>query len=57
MATGGATPGAWVHFELRFENQGAEAATVLEPLLVNGRKVVDYQVGTEEPRFYPSTNG
>jgi murein DD-endopeptidase MepM/ murein hydrolase activator NlpD len=56
MGAGGATPEAWVHFELRFENQGAEAAAVLEALLVDGRKLIDYQVGTEEPRFYPSTN-
>lgn len=56
MAPSGNQPGPWVHFELRFENRGAEAAAVLEGLLVNGRKLNDYRVATGEPSYYLSTN-
>ena len=50
-------PGPWVHFEVRFENRGAEAAAVLEELLVDGRTLRDYRLTPGEPGFYPSSNG
>jgi Bacterial Ig-like domain (group 2)/Peptidase family M23 len=53
---GGADENAWVHFELRFEGQGANAASVLERLVVDGRRLTEYQVGPEGPHFYASTN-
>jgi peptidase M23-like protein/Big-like domain-containing protein len=57
MAPSSTQPGPWVHFELRFENRGAEAAEVLERLLVDSRKLNDYRVATGESRFYLSSNG
>jgi Peptidase family M23/Bacterial Ig-like domain (group 2) len=56
MARGGGEPAPWVHFELRFENRGAEAAAVLEGLLVSGRRLTDYRVAVGEQRFYYSSN-
>ncbi len=53
---GGADENAWVHFELRFEGQGPNAASVLERLVVDGRRLTEYQVGPEGPHFYASTN-
>jgi murein DD-endopeptidase MepM/ murein hydrolase activator NlpD len=49
-------PAPWVHFELRFENRGAQAASALEALLVDGRKLRDYRVAPGQQRFYPSSN-
>jgi len=57
MSVLGADPDAWVHFELRFQNQGAGAAPVLETLLVDGLKLSDYRVGEGVSGFYRSTNG
>jgi hypothetical protein len=57
MSTADADPDAWVHFELRFQNQGAGAAPVLEALLVDGLKLSAYRVGEDGSGFYPSTNG
>jgi murein DD-endopeptidase MepM/ murein hydrolase activator NlpD len=57
MSASGAEPDAWVHFELRFQNQGAAAAPVLEALLVDRLKLGDYLVGENGARFYSSTNG
>jgi murein DD-endopeptidase MepM/ murein hydrolase activator NlpD len=56
MGVWGDDQDAWVHFELRFEGQGANAAAVLERLLVGGRTLMKYQVGPEGPRFYASGN-
>jgi len=56
MGRRGVEPGPWFHFELRFENRGAEAASVLEGLLVDGRMVSEYRVAPGEPRFYLSSN-
>jgi Peptidase family M23/Bacterial Ig-like domain (group 2) len=56
MGPAGAEPGPWAHFELRFQNRGAEAAAVLEQLLVNGRKLTEYRVAAGEQRFYLSSN-
>jgi murein DD-endopeptidase MepM/ murein hydrolase activator NlpD len=56
MGAWGADKDAWVHFELRFEGQGAAAASVLERLVVDGRTLTEYRVGPEGPRFYASTN-
>jgi hypothetical protein len=57
MSVSGAEPDAWVHFELRFQNQGAGAASVLEALLVDRLKLSDYRLGEDGSGFYPSTNG
>jgi murein DD-endopeptidase MepM/ murein hydrolase activator NlpD len=56
MGAWGADEDAWVHFELRFEGQGAEAASVLDRLVVDGRRLTEYLVGPEGPRFYASNN-
>jgi hypothetical protein len=34
----------WLHFEVRYENQGARAAPVLDSVEVGGRKLWDYKV-------------
>lgn len=52
----GTEPVPWVHFEVRFENRGAESASALEGLLVDGRSLRDYRVAPGEQRFYPSSN-
>jgi murein DD-endopeptidase MepM/ murein hydrolase activator NlpD len=57
MSVSGTDPDAWVHFELRFHNQGADAAPVLEALLVDGLKLSDYRLGEDMSGYYPSTNG
>jgi hypothetical protein len=57
MSVSGADPDAWAHFEVRFQNQGAGAASVIEALLVDGLKLSDYRVGEEGSGYYPSTNG
>jgi hypothetical protein len=57
MSASGAEPDAWIHFELRFQNQGASAASVLDALLVDGLQLTDYRVGEEGSGFYRSTNG
>ena len=57
MGASGADTDAWVHFELRFENQGAGAASVLDALLVDRLAMSDYRLGEDESRFYRSTNG
>jgi hypothetical protein len=56
MSGSSTDPAPWVHFELRFENRGAEASRMLEGLLVDGRKLLDYRVAPGEARFYPSSN-
>jgi murein DD-endopeptidase MepM/ murein hydrolase activator NlpD len=49
MGAWGADEDAWVHFELRFEGQGANAAPVLERLVVDGRRLTEYRVGPDGP--------
>jgi hypothetical protein len=44
MGSWGADPTPWVHFELRHENQGANAASVLDRVELDGRKFRDYIV-------------
>ena len=56
MVAGEAEPYAWVHFELRFQNQGAGAAAQLGALVLDGRKLTDYRVDPGAPGFYRSTN-
>lgn len=43
MSRGDAAP--WVHFELRYNNQGANAASVLERVNLGGRRLADYKAG------------
>jgi murein DD-endopeptidase MepM/ murein hydrolase activator NlpD len=45
MGAWGADRAPWFHFELRFENKGAEAASVLEALQLSGRRLSDYLEG------------
>jgi hypothetical protein len=45
MGAYGAFPAPWLHFELRYENQGSMAAAVLEPVEVSGRRMRDYKAG------------
>jgi hypothetical protein len=56
MSSSGTDPDAWVHFELRFQNQGAAGASVLDGLLVDRLKLRDYRVGEDGSGFYHSTN-
>jgi hypothetical protein len=56
MGPRGAEPGPWFHFELRFQNRGAEAASVLEALRVDGRAPSEYRVAAGDQRFYLSSN-
>jgi hypothetical protein len=45
MGQWGSDPAPWLHFELRYENQGAAAAPVLESLHIGGHKLRDYRAG------------
>ena len=45
MAAGGGHPVPWVHFEIRYNNQGANAASVLEEIDLSGRRFADYKAG------------
>jgi hypothetical protein len=45
MGAWGADRAPWLHFELRYENQGATVAPVLEPLELDGRRFREYPVG------------
>jgi murein DD-endopeptidase MepM/ murein hydrolase activator NlpD len=37
--------GPWLHFELRYNNQGANAASVLDAIDLGGRTFQDYKAG------------
>jgi hypothetical protein len=50
MGVYGAFPAPWLHFELRHENQGSRAASVLERVQVSGRSMRDYKAG-DGPAF------
>ena len=56
VVASGTEPGPWMHFEVRYENRGDQSASVLEGLLLDGRKLLDYRVVPGEQRFYPSSN-
>lgn len=43
MGARGAYPGRWLHFELRYQNQGAEAAWVLNTVELDGRNFSEYR--------------
>lgn len=45
MGVWGADRAPWLHFELRYENQGSSAASVLEPVYVGGRAMRGYRAG------------
>ncbi|HZA97784.1 MAG TPA: peptidoglycan DD-metalloendopeptidase family protein [Gemmatimonadales bacterium] len=45
MGAYGAFHSPWLHFELRYENSGSMAASVLEPVQVSGRRMRDYRAG------------
>jgi hypothetical protein len=45
MGSWGSDRAPWLHFELRYEKQGAQAASVLDAIELNGRKLGDYKAG------------
>jgi hypothetical protein len=45
MGGWGTEPAPWVHFELRYDNQGAAAASVLDNLQVSGLPIRGYRAG------------
>lgn len=45
MGVYGGFPAPWLHFELRYENMGSMAASVLDPVHVSGRRMRDYRAG------------
>jgi hypothetical protein len=45
MGSWGADRSPWLHFELRVENQGAEAAWVLDALQLSGQRLSNYHLG------------
>jgi murein DD-endopeptidase MepM/ murein hydrolase activator NlpD len=45
MGVYGGFPAPWLHFELRYENTGSVAASVLDPVQVSGRRMRDYRAG------------
>jgi murein DD-endopeptidase MepM/ murein hydrolase activator NlpD len=45
IQAGRADPGPWLHFEVRHNNQGASAASVLDAVDLGGRKFGDYKAG------------
>lgn len=46
MGAWGTDPAPWLHFELRHDNKGSAAASVLERLKISGRTMREYGVGT-----------
>ena len=44
MGTWGSETYAWTHFELRYRNQRTAQSSVLDQLLIGGRKLSEYQV-------------
>ena len=50
MGVYGAFPAPWLHFELRHENKGSRAASVLQRVQVGGRSMRDYKAG-DGPAF------
>jgi murein DD-endopeptidase MepM/ murein hydrolase activator NlpD len=45
MGAWGLDPAPWLHFEVRFENAGATAATVLDSVQLSGRPIPEYGLG------------
>lgn len=50
MGAWGPNPVPWLHFELRYENQGSNAARVLNAVKLDGRTFGEYRVG-EVPTY------
>jgi len=57
MGTSGNSTGIHIHFEVRYQNQGATQSVILDNTLVDERRIVDYKVGTfANPTYVVSSN-
>jgi murein DD-endopeptidase MepM/ murein hydrolase activator NlpD len=57
MGTSGNSSGTHVHFEIRYNNEGDTQSTILDQVMVDGMRMIDYKVGnTKNPTYYQSTN-
>jgi murein DD-endopeptidase MepM/ murein hydrolase activator NlpD len=46
MGRWGADPDPWLHFELRYEHEGARAARALDTVKLDGRRFDEYVAGS-----------
>ncbi|HEX8197851.1 MAG TPA: M23 family metallopeptidase, partial [Pyrinomonadaceae bacterium] len=57
MGTSGDSSGIHLHFEIRYRGSGASQSAILDNLIIDGRKMIDYKVGTPTALlYYRSTN-
>ncbi|HZT29375.1 MAG TPA: peptidoglycan DD-metalloendopeptidase family protein [Bryobacteraceae bacterium] len=58
MGTSGDSTGIHIHFMVRYNGEGDAASSVLDQVMVEGRRMIDYRVGnSSQPIYYPSSNG